>query len=213
MGGSAPADSKATGTISTTTGSQSETGTITILTRGTNQSLDQVSTPNGGTVVYSKGVAGTVHDSSTSLFSAELALTAQSASFPLPLLAGLLGNPDSSSTFIGQETVQGVSAYHIQVTSTMASTPRLASLAKYSQRDIWIDASSKLVLRIAYKDHANQTSPAVPVQLDFSDYSSISGVLYPHSIQKAINGTPWAQISITDVVINAGLTDSDFPVN
>jgi hypothetical protein len=52
MGGSAPSDSTATGTITTVAGSPTENGTITILTRGTDQTSEQIQTPSRGTNMH-----------------------------------------------------------------------------------------------------------------------------------------------------------------
>src|SRR5260370_32949205 len=58
MGSSVPGDSTATGSVTITAGSNTESGTIKILTRGSSQSLEQITTSTGATqAVYSNGVA------------------------------------------------------------------------------------------------------------------------------------------------------------
>ncbi len=94
MGGSVPSDSTANGTVTTVAGSRTETGSVTILTRGTNQACEQIQTPHGFTLVYSKGQASQVIDSVTTPLSSELASSSRSVAFPVPLIAAVLNNPD-----------------------------------------------------------------------------------------------------------------------
>src|ERR1700687_4223002 len=58
MGGNVPSDSVATGSIKIVAGSQTSTGTIRILTRGTDQSSEQITLPEATrTVTYSLRMA------------------------------------------------------------------------------------------------------------------------------------------------------------
>jgi outer membrane lipoprotein-sorting protein len=214
MGGSAPGDSTASGTITTTAGSLTENGTIVVLTRRSDQTSEQIVTSDGGTVVYSQGSASQIQGTTESSLPLELAVTAQCPDFPLPLLVGVLNNPDSAYTYVGLETLDGVSAHHVQFWNSFASTPKLGSLVSFSQRDIWIDATSGLPLRISYRDHPGQGAvAATSVDVTFSNYTSFGGVQYPTTLEKSMNGTPWATITITNVAFNTGLTDANFPVD
>src|SRR5467141_1372305 len=58
MGGSVPTDSVASGTVTLVAGSLTETGTIGILTRGVDQSSEQIQTPSvTHKIIYSRGQA------------------------------------------------------------------------------------------------------------------------------------------------------------
>ena len=93
------------------------------------------------------------------------------------------------------------------------STPRLRHLAGFSVKELWIDASSRLPRKLAYERRAaSGAAPRIPVAVFFSDYRNVGGVLYPFRIEKSLNGTPWATITIQNVAFNTGLTDADFPV-
>jgi hypothetical protein len=213
MGGT-PGDSTATGSVTTTAGSTTESGTITILTRGTDQSSEQIQTTDGATSVYSRGSASTVQSGTVTPTTLEQAVATQSADFPLPLLVGMVNDPDAAYAYVGLETLNGVSAHHVQLWNSFASVPQLSSIASFSIRDIWLDASSALPLRISYTAHLGQdAAQSVNYDVLLSNYSSMSGVQYPLSIQKDVNGTPWASIVISNVVFNTGLTDANFPVN
>jgi len=214
MGGSAPGDSTASGTISTTAGGSTENGAIVVLTRGTDQTSEQIQTADGSTSVYSQGSASQVQGGKVKPLPLERAVTAQSADFPLPLFVGMLNDSDSAYVYVGLETLNGTSAHHVQLWNSFVSTPKLSALAAFSVRDIWINASSSLPVRISYADHFGEgSSGSVAFDVTLSNYATFSGIQYPLSIQKSVNGTPWATIKINSVVFNTGLTDANFPVN
>ncbi len=214
MGGAAPSDSTATGTITVVAGSLTENGQITILTRGTNQTAEQISLPSGQrAVIYSNFEAKETTPSASGAVVTELAVTDQCPAFPLPLLLAALNNSDEAFQYVGQETLNGAAVQHVRVWNTFASNPHLQKLASFSTQDIWFDASSNLPVKLAYTRQAGSGAvPAIPVEVLFSNYTNVNGVLYPFQIQKSYNGTPWQTITIQSVVFNTGLTDAQFQV-
>jgi hypothetical protein len=214
MGGALPADSVATGTISLVEGSSTPQGTISISTRGIDQSLEDITLPNDHRiVVYSRLAAAETRAGKTKVTSLELALSSQTPDFPLPLVAWALNSPDAAVSYVGLEQVNGESFHHIRVWNAFASNPVLQSRAEFSMRDIWIDATRFLPRKMSYlRRLAAGAIPRIPVEVSYTDYQQVSGILYPFQIQKNFNGTPWATIVITGVKLNTGLSDSDFPV-
>jgi len=103
MGTTTPSDSTATGTITTVAGSLTENGTVTILTRGADQTSEQIQTPHGSTIVYSQGQASEISGAASTPLSMELTQTSQCPYFPLPLIASALNNPDTGYKYIGLE--------------------------------------------------------------------------------------------------------------
>jgi hypothetical protein len=214
MGSSVPADSTASGAITTTAGSTVENGSIAILTRGLDQSSEQLQTPSGLTTNYSQGGAAQVQGGIINALPFEQTVTAQCSYFPLQLLSNVLNDPDSVFNYVGLETQNGIAVHHIQFWNSFTSNPPLVSLTNFSQRDIWIDATSNLPVQISYSDHIAQgAAAATAVDVTFANFTNFGSVLYPTTIQKSMNGTPWATITITNVSFNTGLTDANFPVN
>lgn len=212
--GTIPTDSTATGTIQVVEGSSSQTGTIQILTLGTNATSEIVSLPSGERgVVYSSETARETTGTQSAIASLEAVVTDQSSDFPLPLLSSLLANPDEAVHYVGAEALNGTSVQHVQMWDSFASKPHLQRLATFSERDIWIDSASGLPLKIAYSRRIEGgTAPAIPMEVEFSNYKNINGVLYPLQIQKSCNGTPWQTIDIQNVSFNSGLTEAQFQV-
>jgi outer membrane lipoprotein-sorting protein len=214
MGGNAPSDSVATGSINIVAGPQTSTGTIRILTAGTDQTSEQITLPQSTrTVTYSHGMAAETNDGSTLKLSVELMTASQSSCFPLPFLADALSNSDETVSYVGQETLDARQVQHLRLTNTFASKPTQQFLAEFTTTNLWIDATTALPVRISTVLRAGRGSaPRVPLDVYFSNYQTISGVAYPFTIQKSLNGTPWTTISINTVAFNTGLTDSSFSV-
>lgn len=214
MGGAVPANSVATGNADLVAGSTKETATVRILTRGLYQSIEEIQTQGGSQrIVYSQGRAAESQGSSVRHLGLERVVTSQALAFPLPFIAAALGNPDGSFQYLGLEALGGGQAHHVRYWNSFSSTPSLRHLAEFSVRDVWIDAASGLPRRISYQRRdAGGAVPRIPVEVFLSDYRSIGGIAYPFLIEKSVNGTPWARITIQQVTFNTGLTDGDFLV-
>ncbi|MCI0720193.1 MAG: outer membrane lipoprotein-sorting protein [Acidobacteria bacterium] len=214
MGGVVPSDSVASGRIELVAGSTTDSGRIRILTRGVDQTAEQIQTSEASrTIAYSRRQAAEQEGATRKGYSLELAVSSQSAAFPLTLLAAALNNPETAFYYLDVETVEGVAAHRIRFWNSFASKPRFQYLAAFTVTDLWIDAASGLPVKLSYERRAAfGAEGAIPVDVYYSGYRNVGGVLYPFLIKKSFNGTPWATIAIENVVLNQGLTDADFPV-
>ena len=214
MASNAPGDSSATGTVTVVEGSSTESGSILILTRGSTQTAETLTLPSGQrSVIYSSGQAKETYASESTNPPLESGVTDQCPDFPLPLLLATLSSPDAALRYIGAETLNGTAVQHIQLWNSFASKPRLQKLAPFSLRDIWFDSASALPLKVAYTRRAGAGAvPVFPVEVNFSNYTNVGGVLYPFQIKKSFNGTLWQTINIHAVSFNTGLTDTQFQV-
>jgi hypothetical protein len=211
--GNLPADSTASGSITMIDGSSDNSGTIDITTRGTDQTSELITVSNGvSKATYSRGSASdTQHLSTKSHFSLELAATTQSAVFVLPLLTNVLSSSDFSVEYIDLEDINGRDSHHIRVKNTYASQPDLTYLSEFTTRDIWIDATTYLPIKMSYESRdGGGAAPRTSIDVLYSDYKSVNGVLYPFTIEKYRNGTRWTVVSISKVLFNSGLADSSF---
>jgi hypothetical protein len=214
MASSAPTDSSATGTVTIVEGSSTETGSIKILTLGPSQTSETITlTSEQRVVVYANGNARETAASQSSSLPSELAISDQCPDFPLPVMLAALNNPDEAFHYVAAETLDGTAVQHIQFWNSFTSNPHQQNLAPFSTKDVWIDSASGLPLKISYFRRAGSGAvPAVPVEVFFSNYTKINGVLYPFQINKSYNGTPWEAITIQSVSFNTGLTTAQFQV-
>jgi hypothetical protein len=212
MGGGAPGSSLAVGWIDIEEGSLTDSGPVRILTRGLEESREEFQLGQGARVkVYSQGLAARERGSSREVTSLEFAASSQTPAFPLVILAGALNNPESAFEFVGLDDFYGTSAYHIRFWNTFASQPELHHLAEFTVKDLWINAATGLPHALYYEEReGGGSAPRILVGAIYSDYRSVGGALYPFLIQRIFNGTPWATIKITNVVLNSGLSNSEF---
>jgi hypothetical protein len=215
MGGTVPSDSVASGNVVIVAGSLTTSGTVRILTRGTNQTSIQFQTPNvNWSVIYSNGQANRVDATGPTMLPLELAASSQSLYFPFPFLSSLLNNPDFSLQYVGQESLDSSQVNHISVQNTFASSPSLQSLSDFTIADIWLDASTALPVKIAMiRRFGGGSSPKIPFSVVYSNYQTVSGIKYPFAIQEYITETLWATTNVQSVAFNTGLSDSTFQVS
>jgi hypothetical protein len=215
LGGAVPSDTVATGTIQIVAGSKTDQGTIRILTRGLDQSLEEIDTPEGvHKIVFSRGMASETLGAATRKLSMQASASSQSAGFPLPLLISSISPPDISIQFIGLETLDGAPAQHVRVWDSLTSRPTLQAIAKFTVKDLWFDPSSGVLRKISflYGEADGLRVPSALISVDFFDYRKVGNALYPFLTKKSLNGVPWVTIVIQSVATNTGLSDLDFPV-
>jgi hypothetical protein len=214
MGGSVPSDSVATGSVVVVAGSLTTSGTIRILTRGTDQTLEQLALPQSTVAtIYSRGAADATTNGTTQSVSLERTASSQSVAFPLPFLAAALANPDEAIQYVALEISGLVQLEHLRIWNTYNSNSSLQFLSDFTVVDIWLDASTALPKTISFiRRDGGGASPKTLFTISYSNFQRTTAILYPNSIQVSINGTPWATITIQSVSFNTGLTDADFPV-
>lgn len=214
MGGTAPTDSVAKGSITLTAGSRMESGTFTLLTRGFQQSSEQIAaTFTNQAIVYSNGLAARVDAQVSQSLPWESSVSSQSAIFPLPFLVNALSDANLNCRNFGVETTASSSFLHVQFWHGFANVPKLQFLASSTVVDAWLDPVTYLPKRISYQRRdAGGDAPVLRIDVFFSDYKNFGGILYPMSVQESLNGTPWASITLQSIALNTGLSDSSFPV-
>lgn len=207
-------DVLAVGTITLSDGPDAGVGKIVLSFRGTSQSKEELQLANGSrTFVYSGTEGAQVANSVFTLLSVELALSGRGQEMPGQIVAEALGNPDYEIRALGSESIDGALCFHVRVQNSFASRNEMKQYAEVSRKDIWIDQSTWLVSRISYEARAaSGDAPTVPVEVSYSDYRNAGRTLMPFKITERRNGMPWSVISISQVTVDNGLTNVDFPV-
>lgn len=227
MGGAVPGDLVATGTVEITEGSSVESGTIRILFRGTDQAAEFIQTPEGQrSIVFSRGKAGAqpgrpsvnaspapANNEKDRPISMESGLSQQPLYFPLAILRDALANPEFAIEEVKDAETSG-GQHHVRIKNSFVSKPKLKELGDATAKEVWIDPTSGLPSKFtADMMVARGNAPHIPIEVSFTDYRDVGGVLFPFHIEVSINGTPWRVIKVERVALNTGLTDSDFPTN
>jgi hypothetical protein len=212
MGGTLPSDSTATGTVTIVEGSRTETGVIKVLTKGVEETLEDIQADNDHrALIYSHLQAADTKNDTTTLESLQLAGSSECPDFPLPLIAWAITKQDAALVYVGSESIAGEAVQHIRIWNGFISRPRLQYLAEFTVRDLWMDSTTFLPRRISFSRRGGGSHvPSVSVAFNYANYQNVNGVFYPFQIQKNLNGTLWTTITISTVTLNSGLSDSEF---
>lgn len=212
MGGRVPSDSESLATLGVEAGSRIERGTLLTRTRGTDQTSELRQTQDGvGAVVYSRGRCSESADGVARELTLELTLTSRSVNFPLIIVAGALNDSDIALEYVASETIGGVTCDHVRIWGSSATDPGRAVAPEFSIKDIWVASATSLPVKVAFsRREASGDAPRIPVEVSYSDYRRVAGLVYPFRIEKAYNGTPWMTLTVQRVSFDLGLTDADF---
>lgn len=210
MGGNLPAPVVATGTVAINKGPSTETGTVRISIRGFDQNTEDIQA--GGESFRLIQSRGRSSDRQGKLHSLERTVNSDAFAFPLQIIARTLADSNFGLEYVELDTSSGNPEHRVRIWQTFPGKPRLQPLEEVSKKDIWIDAASNLPtqLKFTYRTARGPGSVAFPVEWTYSSFKREAGILYPSRIEKRINGNLWGTFEINAVVLDSGLTDSDF---
>ena len=118
-------------------------------------------------------------------------------------------------TDLGPTTRNGQQVEHISV-SQNPPYPFSAdgvSFQHLTQLDFFIDAATFLPAAIVFSVHPNNNALVdIPVEVDFTDYRSVSGAQVPFHVQKFLNGTLLLDIQLQNVTLNSGIVATAFAI-
>lgn len=213
MGGGIPNDVVAVGSVSIAAGASTDAGTVRIRVRGFDQSVEELQMPQGTLKrTYSRGRAA---DHEGKRLSFEAALSSQSVAFPSQIIAQALSDAETSFEYVGLETsADGVQAHHVRFWRTFATSEKLRPLSPLSTKDLYIDAATSLPARLAYEQRDSHGPGAVVFHVDvvYSDYRTVGGLVFPFRGERFLNGTSWIVTDLKAISLNTGLSDLDFKV-
>jgi hypothetical protein len=134
----------------------------------------------------------------------------QSSYFPLPWLAAKASAKGLQVEDLGIEQTEGQGLRHLKLFRSWQPA-KSGSPKEITDSEVWLDSRTGLPARIEFKDENTSSARAsVQIRIEYSDYRTVDGVLYPFHIKQYLNGSLRANVHVQDVRFNTGLTDSDF---
>jgi len=214
-GSTALGDLTLQGSVAYTAGSDQESGAVTLLASGNRLSNLALNLSGGARNEIRNGPAGLWSGPDGVQYPMALHNCWPDADWFYPGLsfAALSSDPQLGLAYVGPESKDGLPVIHIQQFRVVpGQTAQVtAQIQALSTEDIYLDASSLLPLFVDYNAHPdNDFNRNIPVELGFTAYQRISGVVIPTHEQKFFNGTLQLDLSITSAVVNSGLPPSDF---
>jgi hypothetical protein len=204
------------GTVTSFAGSDIETGTATLLGRGTSESKIVLSVKDGTKTEIRNAANGSpqgkwLNPDGTSGLSAWHNCQTDAIWF-FPELSSLANFSSTGFIFsnVGQESWNGLSAQHLRIYQAWpAATPlRIQNLGAI---DFYLDPVSFLPLAVDFSIHPdNDTKTSIPEEVRFANYQLVDKIQIPFHVQRLINGGLSLDIVVTSATVNSGLNDSQF---
>jgi len=136
------------------------------------------------------------------------------AAWFFPALGSLAAGPSVVLLYIGQETRNGGAVQHLRSYVYQSNPPPGVSPQQLSTMDFYLDAGTLLPLASVFNAYPDTgVGPTISVEIDFSNYQSLSGVLVPLHIQRYSQGNLLADITVSGAAFNTGLPLSLFTIN
>lgn len=199
---------------------QGETGTATLKALGTGESRVDLSLPDGTRTVIRDASTGVPEgqwsnpDGKSGLVAAHNTMT--DAAWFFPAFGSLAGGSSTALTYVGLETRNGESVQHLRtcICQPQSSAGALLTSQQLSTMEFYLDATSFLPVAITFNEHPdNNAYVNLPVEIDFSDYQTISGAQVAMHITKVRNGAALLDVSLTGAIFNSGLSLSEFSIS
>jgi hypothetical protein len=215
------ADVTLTGTARRIAGSDDETGTAVLKALATGEARMDFSFPSGQRSearTSSNNVpagAWTGPDGKPHPQSQHNLMTDSSWFFPALALGRLVSSQNSSVSFVGQETKDGVSVVHLAATQQFPDVPAdMAPLMEHvSQMDLFLDIKTLLPAVLDFNVHPDDNMLLdIPVEIRFSDYRAVNGVQVPFHIQRYLNNSLILDIQLQTATLNSGIAASAFAI-
>lgn len=132
-----------------------------------------------------------------------------------PALGSLAAGSNVVLSYIGQESRNGENVQHIQSYVYQSSPYGLSpSPQQLSTMDFYLDATTLLPAAIAFDAHPDSDATSnILVEVDFSNYQTVGGVIVPMHIQRYQQGNLMDEVSVSGASFNTGLSLSIFTIN
>jgi hypothetical protein len=130
---------------------------------------------------------------------------------PQIVLASILQSNTMAIQFIGNETKNGIAALHYSVAPpVLPSASRAASSLSIAQTEVYLNATTLQPVALDFNTHPdNNARVNIPVEIQFSNYVNLSGVLIPGNVAKYMNGALIFTLQVTSATPGTSTTASN----
>ena len=198
-------------------GSDQQSGSVTLLSKGFGESRMDLNL-SGGTRSEIRNASGDPNegnwigpDGLIHAISLHNCFTDSNWFFPaLGSLTASGVNPNLVLSYIGLEAFGHSSLQHIHAYTFDANLPDLQQL---SAMDFYLDPQTLLPSVTTFNEHRdNDQTTNIFVEVMFSDYRNVNGASLPYHIQKFLNNNLVLDIQLSSTAFNSGIADNNFNV-
>jgi hypothetical protein len=130
-----------------------------------------------------------------------------------PALGSLAQNSNAILTYVGQEFRNGDAVYHLHSHIYQRGKSSVPGVQELSAMDFYLDSRTFLPVATTFYAHPdNDAHTNLLVEIDFSNYTRIKGILVPSHIQRRQQGTLTLDLDVVSVSINSGTQLSLFQI-
>jgi hypothetical protein len=123
------------------------------------------------------------------------------AAWFFPAFSSLNPGADRTLSYIGEETRDGANVQHLQ--SRLISVIGDPSSSESGRTDFYLDAETLLPAAIVFNEHPdNNQDIDLQVEIDFSNYQSVQGLMLPMHISRYRQGNLFLDITLSSVAID-----------
>lgn len=211
-------DAMLTGTAIRIVASDQQSGGVTLKVKGTGESRIDLAISSKFCEVRNDAVGPGFwygKDQTWHPMALHNALTDAAWFFPALSSLSVVNNPNTTSTYIGLETREGIAVQHVRISRQVSNVaPRSAAFFSHLNTvDFYLDVRSLLPAFIAFAVHPDDDAGIdIPAEIRFADYRNVNGVQVPFRIQKLVQGSLLLDLAISQAAINTGIQDADFVV-
>ena len=205
------------GSVAFTAGSDQESGTATLVARGSQQSRVVLHLGGGERqeVRHSQQGMWMSPDGQPHAMAGHNCWTDASWFFPALSLQALLADPQITVVYRGDESRGGLTARHLRISRVPPgqSAEMAAWIQRLSTTDVFLDAASYLPVAAIFSIHPdNNAGLDIPVEVQFSDYRLLDGVKVPFHVKKLLQGSLMLDLNIASAAVNSGVPESEFTI-
>lgn len=134
---------------------------------------------------------------------------------PLLGIAEWMSHDRSSIRYVGTEAVQGKNLIRLSLTKMgrAEDSPDIQStMAAIHQQELYFDPETRMPVRLRYYEHPGDWRVNIPVDVEFSDFKVVNGILFPTRVTRSIRGQKLGEYVFESLVFGAELSAQDFAV-
>jgi hypothetical protein len=194
-------------------GNKPATLPIVMKSRGTAQLRSELTTSKGVRITIVNSGSGKIvqPDGTVHWLDTENTISQRVTQIPALSLLAEYQLPTVSTQYMGTANVDGstadVIALGVYAATKTASADKESQL---TQKLFYIDHSTSMVLRMQEIHYSENGNDSDGVEIRYSDYRAVQGVMVPFNQQTYANGQPLFGIVLSNVSLGAALPDSDF---
>lgn len=217
LGGAAPTSIVATGSYVRFVDDSTVSYPLRVEALGTDKFRWEIDTPENGTVATT--VSGTVGllQSAQGTEAIPIGEIPGKAfeSFPVLALSLWVNSATTSVTLVGADTLAGTAVEHISITPSLTGSAGPHHEQVYEtthRREIFLNQQTSVPVGVRYYAHPTDWRSGIAVDLVFTDFRTVNGLLFPFKITRYLNGQKVSAIQYDSITLNSTLNESDFSV-